>query len=531
MSRLLPLAVTVVASWRPDGHHVQNSLSWLPSEHNDLANASYFNGALLDHSGSIVQNGSKQVWSQRYYYDARFWCGEGCPIFLYIGGEGPQGPPSSKLFFWHLAEQHGALMLSLEHRFYGESRPTADMTVDSLQYLTSEQALGDLAHFREYIASYVPSKSDMLSTPPLVLPASPHASKWVSFGGSYPGNLATWFKAKYPALVAGTVGSSAPVFAEYDFAQYAEVVGAALGSSEIGGSADCVASITAGADALAKALAEADHDAAAMLPAPLRPCSSISAKVDRATYFGSLMGNFQGVVQYNLEGRRPYVSDVCNAVAGAGKEPLDALAAATLLFSENTSEPACVPSSFEKDTVQGLTNTTFNPGCNLRCSSMRQWIWQSCNEFGYFQTASSAKQPFAAWGADLDILTAGKLMCEGAFGISSYDGPRHDAAGLVANTEYGARAVLVPNTTLPNGNMDPWHSLAVVNTTDSFFEAGGGRQVVGRGVTLVELDGTAHCRDMYAPGIFAGLNPPVNDTASVKWAHATIATAVRSYLK
>ena len=45
----------------------------------------------------------------------------------------------------------------------------------------------------------------------------------MAFGGSYPGNLATWIKLKYPALLDGTVGSSAPVFAEYDYIQYAEV--------------------------------------------------------------------------------------------------------------------------------------------------------------------------------------------------------------------------------------------------------------------------------------------------------------------
>jgi pimeloyl-ACP methyl ester carboxylesterase len=62
-----------------------------------------------------------------------------------------------------------------------------------------------------------------LSTPPLRLPAATWASAWVAFGGSYPGSLATWLKLKYPSLLRGAVGSSAPVFAEYDYVQYAEV--------------------------------------------------------------------------------------------------------------------------------------------------------------------------------------------------------------------------------------------------------------------------------------------------------------------
>jgi len=39
---------------------------------------------------------------------------------------------------WTLAEKHSALMVSLEHRYYGESQPVADMSVENLKFLTSE---------------------------------------------------------------------------------------------------------------------------------------------------------------------------------------------------------------------------------------------------------------------------------------------------------------------------------------------------------------------------------------------------------
>jgi hypothetical protein len=95
---------------------------------------------------------------------------------------------------WELAEEKQALMISLEHRFYGESYPTSDMSVDNLTFLTSEQALADLARFIEYISSLTDSSSKRElanSDPPLSIKASLANSKWVSFGGSYPGNLAT----------------------------------------------------------------------------------------------------------------------------------------------------------------------------------------------------------------------------------------------------------------------------------------------------------------------------------------------------
>jgi serine protease 16 len=46
-----------------------------------------------------------------------------------------------------MARQRGALVLALEHRFYGPSQPTGDVTVASLRFLSSSQALADAARF------------------------------------------------------------------------------------------------------------------------------------------------------------------------------------------------------------------------------------------------------------------------------------------------------------------------------------------------------------------------------------------------
>ena len=202
------------------------------------ATTHFYNDAVVDHFDDTVAAPIAK-WSQRYYSDDSFWGGEGYPVFLYIGGEGPQSAPTDKLFMYKLAEEHQALVLALEHRYYGESYPVPNMDTANLKYLTSEQALGDLARFIQYVSACGNEGADTLSSPALELPASAMKSKWVSFGGSYPGNLATWLKLKYPALVDGTVGSSAPVFAEYDYFQYAQVTGFAMGYPLIGGSEQC----------------------------------------------------------------------------------------------------------------------------------------------------------------------------------------------------------------------------------------------------------------------------------------------------
>jgi pimeloyl-ACP methyl ester carboxylesterase len=79
--------------------------------------------------------------------------------------------------------------------------------------LTSDQALADLASFRQFIQNKYKLSNK---------------NKWISFGGSYPGSLSAWFRLKYPDLVYAAVSSSAPMQAIVDFSNYMVVVNEAL---------------------------------------------------------------------------------------------------------------------------------------------------------------------------------------------------------------------------------------------------------------------------------------------------------------
>lgn len=63
---------------------------------------------------------------QRFFFNTKHWGGDSYPIFLMIGGEGPESKASvtDRWYFYQLAEQHQALLVCLEHRFYGKSFPT-----------------------------------------------------------------------------------------------------------------------------------------------------------------------------------------------------------------------------------------------------------------------------------------------------------------------------------------------------------------------------------------------------------------------
>lgn len=64
------------------------------------------------------------TWQQKYYVNASVF-GIGGPVFLMIGGEGPLSANWVAVgAMVELAKEHNALILALEHRFYGESHPT-----------------------------------------------------------------------------------------------------------------------------------------------------------------------------------------------------------------------------------------------------------------------------------------------------------------------------------------------------------------------------------------------------------------------
>ena len=131
-----------------------------------------------------------------------------------------------------LAKNYSALLIALEHRYYGESIPDSiksPMSTDSLKYLTVEQALADLAAFTDYykvlfvhhIISYHTYSIIIIIIIIITITiinfqkekVNPVTSSvpWFVFGGSYPGALASWYRISYPEYSVGSLSSSGVV--------------------------------------------------------------------------------------------------------------------------------------------------------------------------------------------------------------------------------------------------------------------------------------------------------------------------------
>ena len=121
---------------------------------------------VLDHFNAV----DGRMWQQRFWENLEHYV-EGGPAFIMIGGEAAANPKWMTYGQWYKwAEENGAAMFQLEHRFYGQSQPTEDMGTENMVYLSSRQALEDLGHFM----TAMNTKYSLTGS-------------WITFGGSYPG--------------------------------------------------------------------------------------------------------------------------------------------------------------------------------------------------------------------------------------------------------------------------------------------------------------------------------------------------------
>lgn len=134
-------------------------------------------------------------FDQRYFIDTSCSGDPNAPVFLFIGGESyVEAKNLDGYLLKAAAGRFGGCRVVVEHRYYGESRPFTDPTIDDLKYLTAEQAIEDLAEIQKFLTTKYRLKG-----------------KWVAMGGSYPGGLAALFRSRYPNLVAGALASSAGI--------------------------------------------------------------------------------------------------------------------------------------------------------------------------------------------------------------------------------------------------------------------------------------------------------------------------------
>ncbi|KAI8115628.1 putative serine protease F56F10.1 [Lucilia cuprina] len=405
------------------------------------------------------------TWKQRYFVNEQYYRNDTtAPIFIMIGGEAEAAKKWMHEGAWiHYAEHFGALCFQLEHRFYGKSKPTSDLSTSNLQYLTSKQALADLA-------SFILAMKQQYNLAP--------TQKWIAFGGSYPGSLAAWAREKYPDLIYGSISSSGPLLAKVDFTEYFDVVRDSLKSYK----PECV-------DVVSKAFAQVEILMRHMigqrnLDEKFKTCTpikdSIENNLDISNFFENVAGNFAGVVQYNKD-NSPHatitIDQICDVMLNTTMgPPVTRLAAVNDMLLKQSKEK-CLDYKYDK-MIKDMQNVAWESEV---AKGMRQWTWQTCNEFGFYQTSENSSSTFGnRFNVDFFIKQCMDIYAD------SMDAKYLNSVVEETNKYYGGLKPSTTNVLYVHGSIDPWHALGLVNAKNPK-------------TPTIFIEGTAHCANMYEP--------------------------------
>ncbi|XP_048378159.1 thymus-specific serine protease [Stegostoma tigrinum] len=397
---------------------------------------------------------NNSTFKQRYWVNTELWEPRHGPVFFFIGGE--QTLTSySVLAGEHvdLAQKYKALLVSLEHRYYGTSINPDGLTNQNIQFLSSQQALADLATFHEFVGQQYNLTRN---------------NRWICFGGSYPGSLSAWFRLKFPHLVFAAVASSAPVRAQLDFTGYNKVVSRSLSNPVVGGSMKC-------RSAVARAFSQLDGilvgSNTSRLEVDFKSCQKLNGSDDRVEFASNLADIIMGIVQYNKEVPGRDIAKLCGIMTN---QKLGSVYQRLMVINKDymeSMELRCVDNSYQ-NALANLRSTEVKP----YTVAERQWYYQTCTEFGYYQTCEDKSCPLSRWLTlqfQVDI-------CAQVFGI---DPGSVQGAVDFTNDYYGADHPASSRIIFVNGDIDPWHSLSVLKN-QSHSE-----------VALI-INGTAHCANM-----------------------------------
>lgn len=193
-------------------------------------------------------------------------------------------------------------------------------------------------------------------------------------GAGYGGTLATWFRQRYPDKVNGVWASSAPLLAQVDFSEFMHKTSQSI--EQLGGE-KCSRTIEEGFAAIENLILLKDGP---KLKETFYLCYDIDFlnNLD-AWHFVKDMVNIDYVqfVQYYAPG---LIEEMCEFLTN--ERHGSALQAVANWF---TRSPLCQGENFEYY-INFLLDPSWNAASTV--NSKRQWMFQKCNEFGWFKTAA-----------------------------------------------------------------------------------------------------------------------------------------------
>jgi len=237
-------------------------------------------------------------------------------------------------------------------------------------------------------------------------------------------------------------------------------------------------------------------------------CEPLESDDDVTNFYSSVCGNFEGAVQYNKDNKAFEGGDdsltidlLCDTMMnGHVGDPLQRYAAVNNILLE-MGDQTCLDASYD-NFIKEMKAVSWNESAAV---GGRQWTYQTCIEFGFFQSTDSPNQPFDQT-VPVDFFVK---QCQDIFG-SKFDLKLLEESVFDTNSNYGGYDYEGSRVVFVNGNIDPWHALGFTTKAPN------------KQTSTIFIEGTAHCADMYPSGD--------NDLSSLVEARLKIGQIINGWL-
>lgn len=394
--------------------------------------------------GPVIKNGvfsqrldhfsaDTRVFKQRYWSSDTYASGN-APVLLYICGEGACGSGAVMGMLSAHANQLKTRAIAIEHRYYGESQPFSDLSTENLKYLSTDQAIADLIYFKTSMQS------------------QGYTGPWIVIGGSYAGALAADLRKQAPEHFVGALASSAAVRPLKDFSDYDHHLARLAGP-------DCVPDIQKTLNQIEDSIVTDEG-----FKQTLKKFSVTN--ISRRDDFLYLLSDIaSGALQYGLRDK------FCQGVHDKGVD-------------------GYVETKAAVDKMEDLSVYSAEAAENIELSrhkgplGMRQWFYQSCNEYGFWQNAST-NENLRVRSSQINPEYHDRL-CQRLFQMRAAS-----EVDYIFKTRY---LPLLDSSTskifFTSGSTDPWRPTQLAPSL-----TGGNPQT-----PVMLIEGASHCEDLYRGG-------------------------------
>ncbi|KAL8688605.1 MAG: hypothetical protein Q9218_005525 [Villophora microphyllina] len=425
--------------------------STLYKEHNISVPIDYF------HNDTKYEPHSNGTFPLRYWFDASYYKDGGPVIVLQSGETDATGrlPFLQKGIVHKLAQATNGIGVILEHRYYGASFPTPDLSTPNLRFLTTEQALADMAYFAQHVV--FEGLEDKCLTAP--------STAYFGYGGSYAGAFVAFLRVLYPEVYYGTISSSGVTEAIWDFWRYYEPV-------REYGPPDCIDKQTKLINVVDNILRNNTKYTAQLKSA--FGLESLTYDDDFAQVLSNPIGGWQGrnwdpaindpsfyeycgnITSLSLVSNTTTTNDTTTVQtllqAGGYANATSTLTTPMLNFINYIQQNWVLPVLSDNRTLDEAYsnhNQTFFAQDDLTQAEWRSWPYQYCTQWGFLQTGSGVPTTELPLVSRLLTLEYNSLVCKYAFNITTP--PDTDAIN-----KYGGWNISYDRLAIVDGEQDPW---------------------------------------------------------------------------